>query len=39
MPHWPSNDEKITSQNNFKLKFSKNSLDLARGSLFEYSVI
>ena len=29
--HWPDNDKKMTSHINFKLRFSKRSLDLVRG--------
>ena len=36
---WPGNDGKMTSQNNFKLRFSERSLDLARGFLVQFGVI
>ena len=30
MSHWPGNEGKMASHSNFKLKFSKNNLDLVR---------
>ena len=36
---WPSNDGKMTSHNNFKLRFSRRSLDLVTGFLFQFGVI
>ena len=36
---WPDNDRKMTSDRNFKLRFSERSLDLVRGFLFQFGVI
>ena len=39
MSHWPSNDGKLTSHGNFKLRFFKNSFDLVKGFHFEFDVV
>ena len=39
MSGWSSNDGKMTSLKIFKLRFSKSSLDLVRGFLFQFGVI
>ena len=39
MSDWLGNDRKMTSHRNFKLKFSKRSLDLVRGFQFESDVV
>ena len=37
--HWPDMDKKMTSHSSFKLRYSKTSLDVVRGFLFQFSVI
>ena len=39
MSDWSSNDGKMTSLKIFKPRFSKSSLDLVRGFLFQFGVI
>ena len=39
MSGWPGNDGKMTSQNNFKLRFLERSLDLVRDFLFQFGLI
>ena len=39
MSNWPGNGRKVTSHNNFKLRFSERSLDVVRGFLFQFGLI
>ena len=39
MSDWLGNDRKMTSHNNFKLRFSKRSFDLVTGFWYEFYVI
>ena len=39
MSEWWSNDRKMTSHRNFKVRFSERPFDLVRGFLFEFAVI
>ena len=39
MSDWPANDGKMTSHNNFELRFSEKFFDQGRGFLFQFGLI